>query len=181
MWKLVEPQLLRMEPCGTSTFKSEAFMWNLVKPELLTVEPLCVEPCGTWTFNFYQWNLYVEPCGTWTVNSGTFMWNLVEPEHLTVAPCGTSTFNSGTFMWNMMEPELLRMEPVSRSSHNLVLGFSHPKLDWKNPKLFKLLEKTQTNECCTPLFRIQKIISFFPLAARNSKLQSALWQLWQLN
>ena len=68
MWNLVEPRLLRVEPCGTSTFSSGTFMWNLVEPELLTVEPLC----GTSTFhsgtlfnlNFLEWNLYVEPCGT---------------------------------------------------------------------------------------------------------------------
>ena len=49
MWNLVEPQLLRMEPSGTSTFNNGTFMWNLVEPQLLTVEPFF----GTlWNLNF---------------------------------------------------------------------------------------------------------------------------------
>ena len=67
MWNLVEPQVFRVEACGTSTFNSGTFMWNLVEPQLFNsgtvmcnlVEPplLRVEPCGILSF---KWK-FVEP------------------------------------------------------------------------------------------------------------------------
>ena len=144
------------------------FMWNLflepfnlyvktllylelhMEPTSETFEPLF----GTVQCGPVKWNLYLKPlcgCGIFICNFylellcktlyETFMWYLAKPEPL----CGTWTF----WVWNLYVETLwnlsfLGLEPLCGTLTNLVPGFrplpqTTPKLDWQDPKIFKLL------------------------------------------